>query len=156
MVIQRWQSVLLLVVTALMAAFTFMSLGQLQTADFSYNITTMGLYYEGEATGGAPTGCYMHTWYFFTLSLLSALVSLISIFLYKKTRLQKRMCLINIMFMIALYAVGAGVGYAMVPGATVGWSTLIIAPLLGIAATVMAYNRISSDERKLRSADRIR
>lgn len=156
MVIQRWQSVLLLVVVAVMSVFTFTSLGQIQTSDFTYNMCTMGLYIEGQPVQGAPSGLYVHTWYFSTLSLLSAIVALISIFTFKNTSLQKRLCMINILFMIALYAIGAVIGYTLIPDSTIGWSTAIICPLLGIIATIMAYNRICSDINKIRSADRIR
>lgn len=156
MVIQRWQSVLLLVCTAVMAVFTFASLGQVQTPDFTYNILSWGLYIEGEPVQGAPSGLAIHTEYFFFLSLLTCVMALVTIFKYKNPGLQKRMCLINILFMIALYAIGAVIGYCTFANATVGWSTVIICPLLGIAATIMAYNRISSDVRKIQSADRIR
>lgn len=47
MVIQRWQSVFLLIVTAMMACFTFFSLGQVQMPDFSLEFTTMGFSIEG-------------------------------------------------------------------------------------------------------------
>ncbi len=156
MVIQRWQSVLLLVAAAVMTVFTFSSLGQVQGADFTYNMRTLGLYIEGEPVQGAPSGLFIHTWYFFALSLLSAIVALLSIFMFKNTGLQKRLCLINILFMVALYAIGAVIGYTAIPDSTIGWSTAVICPLLGIISTIMAYNRISSDVRKIRSADRIR
>lgn len=145
---------LLLVAAGVMAAFTFLSLGQVQTPEITYNITTMGFCPEGVSTDGAHP-C-VSTWYFFTLSLLTVLLSLIAIFTFKRTSLQKTLCLVNILFLIALYAVGALTGYNTFDGATVGWSSLIIAPLLAICASIMAYNRIRSDERLLRSADRIR
>lgn len=154
MVIQRWQSVLLLVAAGVMAAFTFMSLGQVQTPEITYNITTMGFAPEGVSTDGAQA-C-VSTWYFFILSLLTVLVPLIAIFTFKRTSLQKTLCLVNVLFLIAVYAVGALTGYNTFDGGTVGWSSLIIAPLLAICATIMAYNRIRSDERLLRSADRLR
>ena len=39
MVIQRWQSVLLLIAAVVMGCFTFMSLGQVQLPDYTCNLT---------------------------------------------------------------------------------------------------------------------
>ena len=50
MVIQRWQSVLLLIVAALMGSFTFLSLGQIQMPEESLNFTTLGFEIEGIPT----------------------------------------------------------------------------------------------------------
>lgn len=156
MVIQRWQSVLLLVAGAVMACFTFMSLGQVQMPDYSLNFTTLGFCIEGEAAPGAPSGFMMHTWEFFAVSLLSSLLPLINIFLFKNMRLQKRICLIELVFLLAVVAIGANYGYNAFEGYSVSWSSLIVAPALAIIADVMAYGRISADQRALRSADRIR
>ncbi len=68
MVIQRWQSVLLLIAVIVMAAFTFMSLGQIQLPEYTLNFTTLGFYIEGEATNGAATGYVANTWLFFIVS----------------------------------------------------------------------------------------
>lgn len=156
MVIQRWQSVLLLITGVLMACFTFMSLGQVQLADYSLNFTTMGFTIEGEATDGAITGTYMSTWPYFIVSLMSFILPLINIFLFKNLPLQKTMCLVTLLFLVAVVSMGAAYGYCVFDGADVSWSSLIIAPFLAIIADVMAYQRISSDQRKLRDADRLR
>ena len=73
MVIQRWQSVLLLIVAALMGSFTFLSLGQIQMPEESLNFTTLGFEIEGIATDGAQSGFRAHTWIFFIVSLMSAI-----------------------------------------------------------------------------------
>ena len=80
MVIQRWQSVLLLVAAVVMGCFTFCSLGQVQTTDFTYNFTSLGFSQEGIATGGVDVN--YHTWYFFVLSLTTVSLLLIDIFLF--------------------------------------------------------------------------
>lgn len=156
MVIQRWQSLLLLLAAVMMACFTFCSLGQVQTTDFSLNFTSLGFTYEGEATDGAPTGYFLHTWYFFILSLTTAILTLIDIFLFNNLRLQKRILLICILFTIAAACVAAGLGYTAVEGYSVSWSSLALSPLLAIIALIMAYSCINRDERRLRSVDRIR
>lgn len=156
MVIQRWQSVLLLIVAVVMACFTFMSLGQVQFSEYTLNFTTLGFTYEGIATDGAPTGYQMHTWCFFALSLMCVVLPLIAIFCFKNLRLQKNLCLIEILFLVSTVVTGAIYGYYNYADAQVSWSSLIIAPLLAFVADVMAYNRICKDQRLLRSVDRLR
>lgn len=156
MVIQRWQSVLLLVAAVAMATFSFLSLGQIQLSDYTLNFTTLGFYIEGEATNGVASGYYMHTWSFFIVSLMCVIIPLIDIFLFKNLRLQKTLCLIGILFILAAVSIGCGYGYCTFDGISVSWSSLIIAPLIAVIALVMAYSRINADQKMLRSVDRIR
>ena len=156
MVIQRWQSVLLLITAVMMACFTFLSLGQVQLPDYSLNFTTLGFTYEGVATAGSPSGYYAHTWAFFIVSLLSIILPAINIFLFKNLRLQKNVCLIEVFFLIALLAIGIVYGYYYFDDAYVSWSSIIIAPLIAFVSDLMAYNRINSDQRLLKAADRLR
>lgn len=156
MVIQRWQSVLLLITAVMMACFTFMSLGQVQLTDYSLNFTTLGFTYEGEATDGAPSGYYLHTWAFFIVSLLSFILPFINIFLYKNLKAQKTVCAIEVFFLLAILAIGCVYGYYHFETATVSWSSLIIAPLIAFVADLLAYNRISADQKLLKAADRLR
>ena len=156
MVIQRWQSVLLLIATVMMGIFTFLSLGQIQLPEYTLNFTTLGFCIEGKATNGAPSGFVAHTWVLFILSLMSCILPFINIFLFKNLPLQKRICIIEILFIVVIAAIGCYCGYCAIPEGEISWSSMIIAPLLAFVATVMAYNRINSDQRKLRSLDRLR
>lgn len=156
MVIQRWQSVLLFCAAALMACFTFFSLGQVQTPAYSINFTSLGFTYEGIATEGGPTGYLMHTWYFFCVSLMSVIIPLLAIFCYQRERLQLRLCLVSVLFIIAASVVAGCLGYTAIEDGQIGWSTTVISPLVALFAVIMAYWRIKSDWRKIRSADRIR
>lgn len=161
MVIQRWQSVLLLVAAAVMACFTFCSLGQFQTTDFTFDFTSMGISYEGEATDGAPTGYWDKTWYFFAVSLMSAIIPLVTIFLFGNLRLQMRMCLMEILFVIATGFVAINISRNVVEqnaamNASFGWSAVALSPFIALMAVILAYWRIRHDRNLLRSADRIR
>lgn len=156
MVIQRWQSVLLFFAAVMMACFAFVSLGQVQTPDYTFNFTSLGFTYEGEATNGAPTGYFLHTWYFFILTLTTTVLALIDIFLFRNLRLQKRICMVTLLFTIASAAVCAGIGYTAVEGYAVSWSSMALCPVLAVIAIIMAYRCMSRDERLLRSADRLR
>lgn len=156
MVIQRWQSVLLLIAAVMMACFSFASLGQVQTEDFSLNFTALGFTYEGEATDGAPQGTFLSTWYFFIVSLTTAILCLIDIFLFKNLPLQKKVCAIAILFCIASAAIAAGLGYTAIENYSVSWSSMALCPLLAVIACLMARNRMARDQKLLRSADRFR
>lgn len=156
MVIQRWQSVLLLIAAVMMACFTFLSLGQVQLPEYTCDFTTLGFEIEGQSTDGAPSGFVMHTWWLFIVSIVSALIPLINIFCYRNLRLQKMVCLIEILFILAAVGCACITGYQSFEGAEISWSSLIIAPVLAFVADVLAYNRICADDRKLKSADRLR
>ena len=110
MVIQRWQSLLLLVAAAVMGCFSFCSLGQIQTADFTYNFTSMGFYQEGIPTNGVSAQIF-HTWYLFAVTFTSMLLLLIDIFLFKNLPLQKKVCLVSLLFIIASSATVAYLCY---------------------------------------------
>lgn len=156
MVIQRWQSVLLLVAAVMMACFSFMSLGQVTTTDYTFNFTALGFTYEGIPTDGAPSGYALYTWFFLCVTLLGTLLSLVAITLYKNLRAQMRVVLCTILIVIASMFQCGVLGYTAIEGGSIGWSSVIIAPFVALVALISAYWCIRSDRNKLRSADRIR
>ena len=159
MVIQRWQSVLLLCVAVIMGCFSFSSLGQFQTPVMSLDFTPLGFIIEGEPSDASvPTGYLLYTWYFFTVSVMSAIIPFIAIFSYKNLRLQKRLCLIDLMFVIASLAVMYSLAYTdtAVSDATIGWGWISWTPYAAIFGIIWAYRCIASDEKKIRSANRLR
>lgn len=155
MVIQRWQSVLLLIAVVLMGCFSFFSLGQLQTPDTSYNFTALGLFPEGQSTASEAPQC-ISTWYLFAVSILSALLPLIAIFTYRKLPLQKTLCLLTVITLIGVICAAAVIAYQSIDGATISWSSWVCAPFISLIAVLMAYNRISADQRKIRESERLR
>lgn len=156
MVIQRWQSVLLLITAAVMACFTFCSLGQIQLPEYTLNFTTFGFCIEGQSTDGAASGYVVYSWPMFIVSLLSALIPLVNIFMFKNLKLQKMLCLIEVLFILAVVGIGCVYGYNSFAPYYVSWSSLIIAPLLAFLADIFAYNRILSDERAIKDSERLR
>lgn len=158
MVIQRWQTVLLFVAAAVMAAFSFLTIGQVNTPDDTYLFSAIGFKYAGEPDAGQPVGYVAHTWFFFILSVMSAVLPLIAIFLYRNLKLQMRVCVVALLFMIACVACGGAAAYNTFEGAgvEVSFNQNVCAPFLAIIATVMAWQRINADKRLLESADRLR
>ena len=104
----------------------------------------------------ATSGYYISTVPFFVISLLSAIIPLINIFFFKNLPLQKKMCLIECLFLVVVIVIAGYEGYSMISGGEVSWSTMIVAPFLALIATAMAYSRISADHRLLKSVDRLR
>ena len=153
MVIQRWQSVLLLAAAVMMGIFTFCSLGQIQTEMNTFNFTALGISQEGK---GAPEYISYSTVSLFIISLTSMILLLIDIFLYKKLPLQKKICLVSVLFIVASAAEAAYIGYSTVPGGEIGWSSVICAPVIALIATIMAYQRMQKDHNMLKSVDRLR
>lgn len=155
MVIQRWQSVLLLVAVVLMSCFSFVSLGQIQTPDVTFNFTALGIFPEGEPTGGAEW-CSFSTWYLFAISLLSAILPLIAIFTFKNLKLQKQLCLLSELTIVCTIVVAATLAYQNFDGGSINWSSMVCAPFISMIAVAMAYQRIVADRRKILESERLR
>lgn len=158
MVIQRWQSLLLLLAAAIMACFAFCPIAQINTSDFTLSLQSYGFRFVGEATGGAPSGWYSQTWYFFTLSLLCVIMPLIAIFMYRNLRLQKRLTLFSILFVIADFCVGWLLArYTIEDITTIDWNyTLFCGPVLAVCSLWLAWRYINRDQKLLASVDRLR
>ncbi len=157
MVIQRWQSVLLLCAVIMMVCFSFLSLGQIQMPEYTLNFTALGFRIEGEATAGGPAGWITYTWPLFIISLIAMILPAITIFCYKNLKLQKRLCLIELVLIVGVIGCGCVYGYrTFAPDYSVSWSSLALAPVIAFLADLFAYQRICADARLLREADRIR
>lgn len=158
MVIQRWQSVLLLIAAVMMGLFSFCSLGQIQYFNDSVNITTLGLKIEGENASGASAGYMLSTIYIFVISLISMTLPFIAIFSFKDLRLQQRLCLLSSVFIVvtccceALTVYNCGITAQAAPG----WSSIVAAPFIALVAVLTAWRFIKSDKKKLEGYDRIR
>lgn len=156
MVIQRWQSVLLLISSVMMILFSSLSLGQISLPNIELNFSALGYYIEGIATDGSQSGWYLQTWPLLTLSVLSSVIPLINIFLFKNFKLQKTLCVVEALFLLALIIVSIIYGYYTIDGFSVSWSSVAFTPFIAGVADFMAYKRIQSDYNKIRSIDRIR
>ncbi len=151
MVIQRWQSVLLLTAAAVMGVFSFTDIAQISTNTHTVMFSPLGFTFIG-----GPATPPEHTLFFFILSLLSALLPLIAIFLYKKLKLQKQMCVYSILVQLAVVFYGLFLGYQGIEGGSIDWLQMSCAPFIAIVATIMAWQRINADKRLLESVDRLR
>lgn len=154
MVIQRWQTVFLVIAFGCMLAFTLCSLGQWQLQDFTYNFNTWSISPEGQAADGAHPET-IWTIYLACIAGLSALLPLLDIFMYRNLPLQKRVCAVALLTTIATACTAALLGYTAFDGAAVSWSSLAFAPFISIVALILAWRGINSDHKKIRNADRL-
>ncbi len=153
MVIQRWQSVFLLIAAVMMALFSFCSLGQFQLADYTLDFRSWGIFSEGIPTDGT-TSFYQPTIYLCSISWLCTLICLIDIFLYRNLILQKRICAVATLLIIGTGFTAALLGYNCIEGASVRWSSIAFAPFIALAGTILAWRGIKADYKKIKSADR--
>lgn len=140
--IQRIQTLWLLLSTACAALFIFLPVykgiflnGTWQAVSISENLFLL--------SGATISGC----------------IGLITIFLFKKRKLQKRMILLNILltigvfvaqyYLIEIYKKDIGI----IQG---DWQMTAILPLFILVFHVFAYRGIAADEKLLSSADRMR
>lgn len=150
--IQRWQSLLLLIATVMMALFSFCTLGSMQGATQSVAFDSFGIYAE---PGGAMLQGTVYTG---ILGILAMLLALVSIFMFKATRLQRRVCWLVIFFILtACVCEWVAVTRFELPGSDgVHFSGIAFAPFIALAAVIVAMRCIRSDEKKLAGYDRLR
>ena len=104
--IQRIQSIYLLLTTALMAVFLFLPIAQFDTTDGIYSFTAQGIStveamttpVQDSAAAVIQTSVFTPTWGVFVLGTVIAVLSFITIFLYKNRPTQARICMINAYF----------------------------------------------------------
>lgn len=157
MVIQRWQTILLFIAAAVMACFTFLPFGVISTQDVTYNLTGLGFYPQGDSTI-SPAPVVVHTWYFFILSITTIVLLLLDIFLYHNLRLQQRVCMVAILFIIADACVGGLLGFMAFrsDGFVLDWKTNALCPFIALIGAILALYRMKQDYSLLKSADRLR
>lgn len=149
--IQRIQSVYLLLVCILMVVTAFSPLLVLTIKGGVLDFFTCGIYNSLKLQ--TPS------WGLFAVAGLSALLPLVNIFLYKKRQLQIRIGVFTSLLILLFYVTLAiyyylfSIDYSFVfSGVQYG----IILPLFALIFNMLAMLRIKRDEKLVRSLDRIR
>ena len=146
--IQRIQSLYLLIVTALLIAAMCLPMG--------YFIDTTGEH-PFKALGIDVNGTFQSTWGIFGILMLSALVAFATIFLYKNRMLQIRMSIFNSLLLVGYYIAFIAFYFALKRDANlfrIGWALCL--PLVSIVLNVLAIRAIGRDEVMVKAADRLR
>lgn len=139
MVIQRIQSVYLLLVAILMGIYSFMDVAMVETAE---NVKI-------------SLSLWNASFISFILSLLVTVLSFITIFKYKHLKLQITLCSINILLIVAQVAVLIGV---LMSGVYVS-SNMFLAncmPVLAVIFLFLSISAIVKDKKLLSSYNRLR
>lgn len=149
--IQRIQTVYLLLIVALGIALIWLPVLQLVTPEEASELHV----WELSAIGGAPL---QGLWGLLVTTALIPLLALVDIFLYKKRLLQARLNIFLALLCLGYYGVVAIYIWQAKLALGVDWHILPWAsfPLVCFVLTLMATRRILKDEALVRAADRIR
>ena len=149
MVIQRIQSVYLLIAVILMAVFAFFPAltFQLGGRDFVYGALEAG------KVGVTHIDPLM-----LMLIILIVFLAIVDIFLFKNLQRQMTVCFVDIIIGLAML-VAIGVQACVIgsrDGVSMIWQWYLILPVLSIIFLMLAHKAMSNDKKKLRDADRLR
>lgn len=146
MVLQRIQSVWLLVAAVCTLLFCFLPVASL-------SMTAL------DATSDSATLIQLSdNWALLAVGIVTALLVIVNIFSFKDTRKQKRMTIIGIILMAVLGCCAAFMVYNVSSciNAEIEWLGSMLLLLGAIIFSILAYRGIVHDEKLLRAADRLR
>ena len=139
MVIQRWQSLFLLIAVILMACLSFSPMASVP------------------AEGNNVSSVFISDFpVLLIVDILVAVVLFISIFMFRNLKQQMKITLLSILLICCIAIGGAFTIFVNTPNArieTIGAVLILVAALI---FTICAYRLMKRDYRLLRSADRLR
>ena len=149
MVIQRIQSIYLLIAVILMVVFAFFPALTFELADKTV------LY--GALESGRAGSMHINP-LLLTLIILITFLAFVDIFLFKNLQRQMTVCFVDIIIGLAMlvaiciqaFVVGNREGW------TVSWQWYVLLPILSIIFLMLAHKAMSNDKKKLRDAERLR
>lgn len=152
--LQRIQTVYLLIIVGLMAAMMFLPLAVMQVGGEYYTFKAIGV-----STMAAGAELVYSTWGLFVLAAVISLLALITIFLFKKRILQIRLCVFNAILMLGFYGIFAFFAWTLKSDLAYSGLNLRIAlsfPVIALILDYLAIRNIGADEALVRSLERLR
>jgi hypothetical protein len=151
--LQRIQTVYLLVITALAITILFLPLAVVQSAGITYTFDVLGLH-----TATTPPELTYPTWALFALPIVSALLAILTVFLYKNRMLQIRLCIFNAILFVGFYGVFAFFlwNLSAQSGFHFNVRPALAFPLINLILDYLAIRNIGADEMLVRSLNRLR
>ncbi len=149
--LQRIQSLFLLLAAAAMLLATVTPLAYFMNESDQVVFEAMGIYLNGILNDS--------TWGLFVIGLVSTVLALITVFVYKKRMLQIRFSIFNIVLMIGFYLYFGFLIYTIYPVESLQFQKVgvgIIMPVIAIILTILAIRNIGADEALVRSLQRLR
>ncbi len=152
--IQRIQTIYLLIVSFLGISLWFLPIASIGSELNTYDVTTWGIQIN-------ELNQYIYTFIpYLSLIILIPCLSLSSIFLFKKRILQMRLNVLAMILMLLLYGViylYIQLGSTLIgDNLTVNYKLPIIIPIINTILTYLAIRAIGKDEALIRSLSRIR
>jgi hypothetical protein len=154
--IQRIQTVYLLIVAGLFIALMFLPIAVLQSGSNLYSFEVTGL-----NTVAQPSEFTCPTWSLMAIAAIIILLAFVIIFMYKKRIFQIRMCIFNALLMIGFYAL---FGFYLwqfgkspeLPDMKVNIHIWAAFPIIALILNYLAIRNIGADETLVRSLERLR
>jgi hypothetical protein len=151
------QTVYLLLVAVFFIALLFFPLAFIQSGGVVYTLTLCTVKLVSETTK-----IVLLTFPLAITATVIAISSLVAIFLYKKRKIQRAVCLAVFLLILAFcilasyYIVTAGKIPETDQNAIITPSIWVAFPVIACILSILAMNRISADEKLIKSLDRIR
>ncbi|MDR2775136.1 MAG: DUF4293 domain-containing protein [Tannerella sp.] len=154
--IQRIQTVYLLIVAGLFLALIYLPVALLQSEGNLYSFEVTGL-----NTVIQPPELAYPTWSLMAVAVIIILLALATIFLYKKRILQIRMCIFNALLMIGFCALSCFYLWHFgqlpeLPDMEVNIRIWAAFPVIALILNYLAIRNIGADEALVRSLERLR
>lgn len=149
--IQRIQTIFLLASTSLMAVLFFYPFAELAVGTDILSFSAKGFYNDGT---NEVVKNIISIPLFISIILL---INIVTIFMFKKRKLQMRFTVYNIILMLGI----SGILFYLInsafdPTPSVEYKITIIFPLIAAVFNYMAFRNIRKDELLVRAVDRIR
>ncbi len=140
MVIQRIQSLFLLVAAVLLTVFIFVA-----SVPDALDANSLSAVYVTDVTE------------LLVINAIVAALLLVCIFLFKNLKMQIKATLLTILLLVVSMATGAFILSSKMPeGTEVAWAGSAIITVLALIFALAAWSRMRRDQRTLRSLDRLR
>lgn len=152
--IQRIQTIYLLIVAALNLLVVFLPLATVQVDGAFYSFDASGM-----STTTAPEALVYPAWALMGLAAIISLLALATIFLFRRRMLQIRLCTFNTLLIIGFYALFAFYLWKIASAAeafTFRLQVALVFPLVSLILNWLAIRAIGADEMLVRSLNRLR
>ena len=154
--IQRIQTVYLLIVAGLFVALLFLPLAVVQSGDIVYSFNILGL-----NTVTSLSELVYTTWPLLLLTSVISILSLVTILMYKKRILQMRICVFNSLLIIGLCCMFGFYVWQFkkspeLPNMILNIKIWAAIPIISLIFNYLAIRSIGIDEALVRSLERLR
>ena len=152
--LQRIQTVYLLIIVGLMVATLFLPLALLQAGDQFYSFDATGI-----STIAEQPELVYPTWGLFALTAIISILALVTIFLFKKRILQIRLCVFNAILMLGFYGLYGFFVWVLngkMEEVALRVKIALSFPVICLILDYLAIRNIGADETLVRSLDRLR